>query len=76
MRIEYTENELILTISTACPAATHRSIVKGLVASLKLKILSNECSDSESEGLAALAELLQKMVPSEIQFEKAFGPAT
>lgn len=70
MSVKYLENSLIITIPTNCAAATHRQILKGMVCSLKNSVVSETC-DGDIDGLTAIAELLNVMLPTELELMKA-----
>lgn len=68
----YSEEALVIKIPTATPAATHYSLLRGLITSLKLQIQSPERIDEDVDGLVMLANLLSGIVPKETQLINAF----
>lgn len=68
----YSEDALVIKIQTASPSATHYSLLRGLITSLKLQILNPERIDADVDGLVALANMLSSIVPKETQLINAF----
>lgn len=73
--IEYFEDSLVIRVKTASPAALHYLMLKGIVSALTLKIQDEEHTGDDVDGLVALSNVLNNIIPSEKYLQKAFSPA-
>lgn len=70
--IFYNQDSLTINIRTASPAALHHLLLRGMISALKHQMLSGQIVDEELDGLAALADVLGKIVPAEMHLVKAY----
>ena len=70
--VHYRENALVIKFKTACPAATHHSLLRGLITAMKLQMQNSERIDSDVDGLVTLANVLSCIMPNEFELSKAF----
>lgn len=68
----YSEEALVIKIKTGSPAATHYSLLRGLITSLKLHMQNEERIDEDVDGLVTLANMLSSIIPKETQLVNAF----
>jgi hypothetical protein len=69
--ITYKSNSLSICLKTKNPAALHRSLLIGINEAIQHYVTNPEKSGN-GQGLEALLELQKKLLPSEMELEKAY----
>jgi hypothetical protein len=64
-RVAYRQNGLIVFIPTSCPESTHELLLRGLAVCLRQNVTSMDKRKDDDDGVVALIELLQSLIPPE-----------
>lgn len=70
--IQHTENAIVITIPTSCPAATHECLMRGITAGIRAHLIA-EKEKADKDYIYNLVQLLEALLPHEKELDAAYG---
>ena len=72
MKVQYTNDSLVITIPSQCPAALHAQLMKSISSTMIHTAGSAEKTKDFQDEVTPLLELLKTIIPTERELSKAY----